>query len=361
MKKLIILLSLITFFGCFQKKEYNIKDLNILQYDSSNNYIKTISEADFFVSTNTLYEIIGSLNQNHKTALFDLREYYMSYFTMPIPNQFGSLWLEFPDLESYYLDMPKYVFVDKTTNNPVTGNIFFEAEDRCEFIFDKKKNIIGFVDDGQMDGKWEIPKQIITLSLTRDPLPIDSSMLASSSIGLITVNYKNGIRHGKTLISDEEDQIYYTCNYFNGQLDGYEELDAVSAECIYNLWTGRGAWELNKYNNWANPCQLNTKQINKYDQGKLVAMKLWEYDFLEIQKCLKDLDYKVNENLNTPLKTTLKNLEEIKLVRKEYAKKFELVEDCIKVDLILDWNNKSKKNLDFLIKKEFIKIINKIN
>ena len=96
MKKLIILLSLITFFGCFQKKEYNIKDLNILQYDSSNNYIKTISEADFFVSINTLYDITGSLG--HKTALFDLRD-YISYFTMPIPNQFGSLWMEFPDLE----------------------------------------------------------------------------------------------------------------------------------------------------------------------------------------------------------------------------------------------------------------------
>ena len=42
MKKLIVLLSLITFFCCSQKKEYNIEDLNILQYDSSDNYIKTL-------------------------------------------------------------------------------------------------------------------------------------------------------------------------------------------------------------------------------------------------------------------------------------------------------------------------------
>ena len=67
-----------------------------------------------------------------------------------------------------------------------------------------------------MDGEWKIPKQIITLSIHKDFLPSNSMMFLNSSIGLIKVNYKNGIRHGKTLISNEEDQVYYKCNYFNG-------------------------------------------------------------------------------------------------------------------------------------------------
>jgi len=353
MKKLIILLILLPFFCCSQKKEYNIKDLNILHYDSSNNYVKTISEAGFFLFMNTPQRNIPGV-LSHKTALLDLTHHL---------GQFGSLKIEsFNDLKSYYLDIPKFIFVEKSNNYPVTGDIFFEVNDWHEFLFEKKKNIIGFVEHGQMDGEWEIPIQKITLSLERDFLPPTSQSWVNSSFGLITVNYKNGIRHGKTLVSDEQDKIYYTCNYVNGQLDGYEELDLISPECIYYSFTNNRGWSLNKTISWTHPCSISgfPKQINKYNQGKLVAMKLWMYDLPEMDKCLKDYDQKVKKNPNKYFKNTPINLEEIKVVQKAVIKKYEFFEDCIKAELIFDWNDKSEEKLEFLIMEVLIKIKKKI-
>ena len=338
MKKLLLLL-IIPLLSFGQEKEYNIENLDILQYDSFNNYIRTISHFEFFASM-----LVPA------TTIFNLSD-YMSYFRTPIPNQFESLSIDLNYPRKYHVDLLKYVFVNKSSAQPVTGNLFFEPETRFDFLFEKKKNILGYVKNGKMNGSWFVPTAVLTTSMHKDGLPSSWTMFADTHIGLIVLSYKDGIRHGETKAFNESGEVYYKCNYINGQLDGVEILDITCIENVYSLAEGIGSWGLSNTFSYTEPNNISDvpKQIKKYKKGELVQMKLWVYDFLKSKNCYDSMGLKDLIKPDPYTQKKPKNLKELLKIKKLHTEQLDSFKNCVNIQLVLDWDIDSEKNLDFLI------------
>jgi len=282
MNKALILFLPIILICCTAKKQYDIDDLTILATFKNGDY-DTISKYDFFDAM---------LRMPQQTNL--LPNELLSYAIFPLPNQFGGLWVN--DLNKSSYNEPEYIFIEKSNNQVISGNVIFNylnfnlrgslVEDEIHFV--------GYIENGKMTGQWKIPLQLAAITTYRDYLPSSLNMLWNFPIGLITINYKNGTRHGQMSITDVKDYKFYSCYYYKGKLHGYEKLNIVSAQNAYIGSSGLGVWGLNNYgHHWTTG--FLPKQTIKYNKGQVVEMEIWTYDWPNIKTCISKLD---NQNLS---------------------------------------------------------------
>ena len=330
---------------CTNKKQYNINELTILVSNPSkpnSAYYDTISTYEFFDAM---------LRPPKQTNL--LLNSWLTYAHFPIPNQFGSLTVNFPNKSS--LHESEYLFMEKSTNKVISGNVIFNY-----FNFNLRVNIfegetifVGYVENGKMQGKWKIPLQIAAITTYRDYLPSSPGMFENFPIGLITINYKNGMRHGQTSITDVKGYEFYTCNYYQGKLHGNEKLNTASAENTYIAYSGAGGgvWSLSNYDqHWT--ARYFPKQTIRYRDGEVVEMKTWIYDLFQIEPCISSVNFQ-DLNVTSISNYQPENFEELKKLHILKKTKYDVFKHCVKLNLILNWNTDSKNPLKDAIIQSF--------